>query len=74
MASAISRTSWTMNPVRPCSTTSGSAPTPKATTGVPHAMASIATSELVSGATLGTSRQRAAASRRRLRRIPSGPT
>ena len=34
----------------PCSTISASAPLPKATTGVPQAIASIATSELVSGA------------------------
>ena len=50
-----------------------SAPLGKAMTGVPEAAASIATSELVSGARLGISTQRAAASRRRLRAKPTGP-
>ena len=45
----------------------------KAITGVPQASASIATSELVSGASEGASRQRAALSRRRLRTGPIGP-
>ena len=73
IASAISSSSRTMNPVLPCSTISGSAPAGNAITGVPQASASIATSELVSGASDGTSRQRAALSRRRLRAGPIGP-
>ena len=52
----------------------GSAPCGNAITGVPQPAASIATSELVSGARLGTSRQRAAASSRRLRAKPTGPS
>jgi len=73
IASAISRSSLTRKPVRPCSTISANAPEGNAITGVPQANASIATSELVSGAMLGTSRQRAAASRRRFRLNPTGP-
>jgi hypothetical protein len=65
--------SRTRKPVRPCSTTSARAPFGKAITGVPQARASIATSEPVSGARLGTSRQRAAERRRRLRGRPTGP-
>ena len=49
---------------------SASAPDGKATTGVPHASASIATSDPVSGTRLGTSRHRAALSSRRLRAKP----
>lgn len=52
---------------------SASAPAGNATTGVPHAIASIATSELVSAARLGAKRQRAAFSSRRLRGHPTGP-
>jgi hypothetical protein len=73
MASAISATSRTRNPVRPFSTISDKAPRGKATTGVPQASASIATSELVSSARLGTTTQRAADSNRLLRAKPMGP-
>jgi len=73
IACAISRAFSTMNPVRPCSTISGSAPEGSAITGVPQAIASMLTRELVSGTRLGTSRQRAPASRRRLRATPAGP-
>jgi len=52
---------------------SGSAPAEYATTGVPQAIASIATSELVSGMRLGINRQRAAIRKRRLRTKPRGP-
>jgi len=52
----MSGTSDTMKPVRPCSTISGSAPDRKATTGVPQAKDSIATSELVSATVLGMTR------------------
>ena len=73
IASAISSLSSTRNPVRPCSTISGSAPDGKAITGVPQASASMATSELVLGASDRIKRQRAALSRRRLRGMPTGP-
>ena len=64
-AAAITAASGARKPVRPCSTTSGSAPDAKATTGVPQAAASMATSELVSGAVLGTSTQRAIGAQQR---------
>ena len=73
IAAAMPAASSTRKPVRPCSTTSGKAPVRMATTGVPQAAASMATSELVSGTRLGTNRQRAPASSRRLRSKPSGP-
>ncbi len=74
IASAISSTVSTMNPVLPCSTISGSAPRRNATTGVPEASASSATSEQVSGTRLVTSTQRATARRRRFCRCAAGPT
>ncbi len=52
---------------------SGNAPDGTATTGVPQASASIATSELVSAAMLAEIRHRAADSSRRLRANGSGP-
>ena len=73
IAAAMPAASSTRKPVRPSSTTSGSAPLRKAITGVPQLAASMATSELVSCTRLGTSRQRAPARRRRFCVKPSGP-
>ena len=73
-ASASCSSLLTSRPVRPCSTMLASAPTGKATTGVPHARASIATSELVSEARLGMTTQRALAIKRRLPTPKTGPT
>src|SRR3979411_240677 len=63
IAAAISSALLTRNPVRWCVTISLSAPLGNATTGAPAAIASIATSELVSGTRLDTSKHRAPASR-----------
>ena len=52
-----------MNPVSPCATISGNAPRRMAITGVPQAIASMATSELVSSAVLVSSSARAFRSR-----------
>ena len=48
-----------MNPVRPCSITSGTEPWRKAITGVPHASDSIITRPKGSGHWMGNSVQRA---------------
>ena len=70
---AISSASLTRKPVRPSSTTSASAPDRNATTGVPHAIDSMATRELVSATRLGTRRHRADRNSRCFSEIPTGP-
>src|SRR2546426_1935969 len=73
MASAISATLFTRKPVRPCGTSSFRAPFRYAITGVPQAIASIATSELVSGTRLGIKRHFAPARRDRFLPLPTVP-
>ena len=74
IAAAIASTPSTRNPVTPSSTISGSAPRAIRDHRRPGGRtASIATSELVSGARLGTSRQRAPASRSAFRAGASAP-
>jgi len=58
----MSASSRHRKPVRRCSTTSGAAPSGKASTGVPQASASIITMPNGSGQRIGTSSARALAS------------
>src|SRR6266571_5615379 len=63
-----------MTPVVPSTTTSGTEPERSATTGVPHAMASIMTMPNGSGQRIGNSRQAAAAYNSRLPAASTSPT
>src|SRR5215469_3881254 len=73
IAASASSSEFTMNPLMPCSTTSGTEPRFQAMTGVPQAIASIITRPKGSGQSMGNSSARAWARNSLLRSSPISP-